>query len=725
MSVQTPEQFAQAKFAKLIADGYALTIHTYHDLSGEPVYWRARLKHPDGKKQIRPFRKSDAGYVLGEPVAPESGKLLYGLEHLASAAEVVFIVEGENKVDALVTLGLCAVTSGGANSDGAADWTPLAGRHVRLWPDYDKVGFEYVGRVASALAKLNCVITTIDLDAMNLPKKGDVIDWIEANPNATASDILALPMPALSDESGVDGTVDNSEKQSQATKVVALVRGECHLLHDESKNAYAEIKASGVAMALNSRTFRDWLTASYYGATAQSLRKQSVSEAIDTLSGLARAEGDPATTHLRCGLADGKYYVDLCEPNTARAVEVSAGVWKVVDRPPVKFVRTENMQPLPVPVAGGHINDLWPLVNIPQDCRLLTLAWLCESLRPDTPYPVLELIGEQGCGKSSTQTLLRQLIDPNACDLRAAPKTADDVYVAANVSHLISYENLSHLPAAMQDAFCTISTGGGYAKRTLYTDAEESVLVLKRPLVLNGISVCVTQQDLTDRTVSLDLPVIADRGEERELKERFKQAQPRLFGALLTLFAKSLATLPAVQISTEDRPRLIEFAKLGIAIERVTGAPLGEFMRQFKARRSEAIARTLDASPVAVCLVDWFNEQGGKDREITAKALLEELNRRKPVNTDIWPRSPRGLGDALRRAAPALREMGINCKQSGNRGGNIYWSITSKQQLNSPKQHHECHASHGEALRPDTPSMTFMTSMTLNPQVLLDDVERI
>ncbi|MDH4608557.1 hypothetical protein E8F12_08320 [Pseudomonas sp. BN102] len=50
-------------------------------------------------------------------------------------------------------------------------------------------------------------------------------------------------------------------------------------------------------------------------------------------------------------------------------------------------------------MVGHHQNDcidvLWKVANAPQGSRLLTLAWMIECLRPDTPLPVLELPGEQ------------------------------------------------------------------------------------------------------------------------------------------------------------------------------------------------------------------------------------------------------------------------------------------------------------------------------------------
>ena len=94
----------------------------------------------------------------------------------------------------------------------------------------------------------------------------------------------------------------------------------------------------------------------------------------------------------------------------------------------------------------------------------------------ETPYVVLELVGEQGSAKSKTQDVLRDFIDPNQVNLRAKPKNRESLFISAENSHLISYENLSHLQPDLQDAFCTLATGGGVGDRTLYTNKEETII---------------------------------------------------------------------------------------------------------------------------------------------------------------------------------------------------------------------------------------------------------
>ncbi len=322
--------------------------------------------------------------------------------------------------------------------------------------------------------------------------------------------------------------------------------------------------------------------------------------------------------------------------------------------------------------------DLWRLVNIPEPSRLLVLAWLCDCLRTDTPFPLIEVFGEQGSAKSTTQKILRRLIDPSACDLRAAPKTTEDIFISAGAGWIVSYENVSHLPAPMQDALCVLSTGGGFAKRKLYTDADESIISVSRPTILNGISIAVTAQDLLDRTLSIELPNITDRRETTDLWREFERLHGHLLGALLGLFAAALERLPRIKIPRDKRPRLIEFARLGMAVAEAMGRSGEEFLDQFTTCRQESIARTIDASPVATALVEWFDSRHRQGTELSLKDLLAEIESKKPTSAENWPRTPKGFGDALRRVAPALRQLGIEVRSGGKIGGVIKWHVGPK-----------------------------------------------
>ena len=106
----------------------------------------------------------------------------------------MWITEGEWCADQLSQLGIIATTSGSADSADAADWTPLANRNVIIWPDNDAVGIKYAQTVTTLLRALNCTVQWVNISALNLPAKSDCVDWLLANPHATAAEITALSL---------------------------------------------------------------------------------------------------------------------------------------------------------------------------------------------------------------------------------------------------------------------------------------------------------------------------------------------------------------------------------------------------------------------------------------------------------------------------------------------------------------------------------------------------
>ncbi|MNF62341.1 hypothetical protein D3C84_440200 [compost metagenome] len=482
-----------------------------------------------------------------------------------------------------------------------------------------------------------------------------------------------------------DEEEDTGGKKNQATILVKFVLERYELFHNPEKDVYCRDLISSEVCQLNSRQLRDRVGADYYTATGNAAREQSLKEALGTLAGLGRFKGELHDVSLRFAGADGCYVLDLAQPGSSRAVRLTPGNWKVVETPEHRFYRPESMQPLPTPVGGGSIDGLFRVANIPEAQRLLAVTWLIDCLRPDTPYPVAELLGEQGSGKSGTQEALRRMLDPNACNLRSAPKTIEDVFVSAGVCAIVSYENISHLSAPMQDSLCVIATGGGFAARTLYSNKDETIISVKRPVILNGISVSVTAQDLVDRCITLELPTITDRLESNELWYEFDRELPSLLGALLDIAAKALEILPTIRIPAEQRPRLIEFARLGMAVAIAMGKPADEFLLQFKNSRQEALSRTIDASPVAAAIVDMIDAlPWGMTAPV--KEILRSLERYRPNGCEAWPRSPKGLGDAMRRAAPALRQIGIDCECLGKgSGGVVRWAIKNRKVTAEPQ----------------------------------------
>lgn len=192
---ETPDEGARRLFGRQIEARHTFeALHCYRNKAGIPLFYRVRLKDPDGRKVIRPIHLEGGRFGFGEPPAPDSGKPLYRLPELSSDPDsMVFIVEGEHCVDEMIKRGMLATTSGSATSAEGADWDPLGGRQCVIWPDADEPGKKYAITVAKILKDRGCTVELIDVDVLGLQEKGDdCVDWFRLHPTAGKDEVLGL-----------------------------------------------------------------------------------------------------------------------------------------------------------------------------------------------------------------------------------------------------------------------------------------------------------------------------------------------------------------------------------------------------------------------------------------------------------------------------------------------------------------------------------------------------
>jgi hypothetical protein len=226
-------------------------------------------------------------------------------------------------------------------------------------------------------------------------------------------------------------------------------------------------------------------------------------EALATLEAQA-AVSSVREPVVRIGEHDRNIYVDLADERW-RAVEIDADGWRVVDNPPVAFLRPNGMRSLPEPVrpvwqAGDppSLHRLANLINVgdiqaedleerlaAQRRLKLVIGYLVACCRPHGPYPILSISGEQGSAKSFLIKALRCLIDPNRAALRRPPKTISDLELAARNSWVVALDNLSLISNELSDALCCIATGAGQSTRKFFTNGEEFLLEYCRPIAFN------------------------------------------------------------------------------------------------------------------------------------------------------------------------------------------------------------------------------------------------
>lgn len=452
--------------------------------------------------------------------------------------------------------------------------------------------------------------------------------------------------------------------------LLLAIAGGAELFHDRARTCFADVHVAGhrETWPVRSAGFRRWLTHEFYLAHRGAPNAEALQAGTSVIEARAHFDGPERATFLRVASEAARLYLDLAD-DTWRAVEIDRDGWRVVNNPPVRFRRAAGMLPIPAPIRGGSLAALGACLNFARsadgldgldgESHTLAVAWLLAALRPVGPYPMLVISGEHGSAKTTFLHTLRSIIDPSTSPLRSLPREDRDIFIAASNAHILSYDNVSAMPGWMSDTLCRLSTGGGFATRTLYTDGEETIFDATRPIALNGIEDIVSRPDLADRGLFLTLAAIPEerRRSQSQVHAEIEAQRPAILGALLDAVANGLRRLPETRLTR--LPRLADFALWSTACGDGLLWPPGAFMRAFDANRADAIEDAVAGDPVASAIRRLITTDGAWTG--TAERLMGDLVRHTGIapSPRTWPATARAMAGRIRRAAPFLRKVGI------------------------------------------------------------------
>jgi putative DNA primase/helicase len=587
----------------------------------------------------------------------------------------VVVTEGEKAADAAARLlpAFAAVTSpNGSKSCDKADWSPLRGRAVTVWPDADAAGLAFAKAVVRAATEAGATSVSTIAPPLGVQAGWDAADAESAGwDEKRTAELVASAIPANG------GVAPRPRRRRQRDDVIGAVLNTegVELWRDPSGTTYASVPVNGhtESWSLRSHGIERWLSGLYYRKTGVALPSQALEDIRRTLDIKAYEDGIQYEPFVRVGESNGRIYLDLCD-EAWRAVEITAKGWRIVERPPVKFLRSVSARPLPDPEAGDLVERLRGFVNVSNEDEFkLIVSWLVAALWPGRPFPILIVNGVQGTGKSVLCRLLRSLIDPDVAMIYAAPKDERDLVLAASNTWVQGVDNLSSVNGFLPDALCRLASGSGFRTRALHTNRDESVFSVQRPILLNGIPMLTEQADVGRRAVVINLETIPpeSRQAEGDFWMEFASVRGRILGALLEGVSRALSSIDSIQI--ERSGSMADFEKWSMAAAPAFGWTGAEFQTAYRKNQTVVVNDTFEADAVAVAIRDFimskYSEVGWEGTPTDLQIELDTATPERIRNSRSWPKTPSQLGNRIKRAQPLLEHKGfiIDRRHSGTR----------------------------------------------------------
>jgi hypothetical protein len=310
---------------------------------------------------------------------------------------------------------------------------------------------------------------------------------------------------------------------------------------------------------------------------------------------------------------------------------------------------------------------------LPNENEFRLLLTACSfALLPEKPYPIIVFEGQAGAAKTSAARIVRNTLDPNEVPVSGMPRGQDLVSCAKNNAVLV-LDNLSVLPAAVQDDLCRLATGGGMGGRRLYTNDGDASFNASRPIIMTGINALATRGDLADRALPFHLAEVVDRKTDAEIREGFAHAHPRVLAGLLDIMVAGLCRLEEVQRQRWPLGRMADFTLWGYAVAPAIGWAEDDFRLAYRATRREAQQTVIENDPIAAGILNLVHgaERQGKPWSGFLTSLWRTLTEEAgdAARAPGFPRSPEALGWALSRVIPVLGDRGIRVTRTRRSAG--------------------------------------------------------
>ena len=431
-----------------------------------------------------------------------------------------------------------------------------------------------------------------------------------------------------------------------------------HLIEADINNRYELLQ-------IGSNDFKNWAIHKL-SKRGYKINAEGMGDIINRLNARVWAIDKHIEVHARIARSKTAIYYNLCNQDGG-IVRITKDGYSITrsNHCIVKFIRSNNMTEQCRPLSDKDIGifDIQKYFNIKSTESLqLLMIYIVSCFIPQISHPILVSTGSQGAAKTTSNVLIKRLVDPSYADIVSLPKEKRDLVVQLNRGHMHFFDNIKKISAEYNDILCQASTGGYQIARQLHTDNDIVAYKLQRCLLLNGIDELTDQPDLLDRSISMRYERIADtqRLTEKEVHDKFNHDLPYFLNDIFNIVSNAMKIIDDVKL--ERLPRMADFARWGYAIAEVMGIGGDTFMNYYRSNQSGIGLELLQSNSTAMAIIDCMKQKKTWKGSVSAfRELLDNFATRRGINRNdpTWAKGDNSLSRKMAESKVNLEEQGV------------------------------------------------------------------
>lgn len=284
----------------------------------------------------------------------------------------------------------------------------------------------------------------------------------------------------------------------------------------------------------------------------------------------------------------------------------------------IYFHRNGIGSPLPMPIDGGDYLSMFAPMNLKHRHDLILVAtWPIVATIQGIPKPPLILYGPAGSTKSTMALMLKNLLAPDAQEGLKIKNNDAEIAQIIDKHDMPFFDNVTSVSQTIADLFCMAVTGGNFIKRKLFTDSDEVVYNLQKPILTTSLDIWTSAADLLDRCLFVELSFVdhASRKDKLSIIAEYNQNRGLYLDGFLKILAKTLKLCNDIHL--DNLPRMADYYKWAYAASIALGFEENDFIEAYRQSRLKGQLHSLDQDGFGRLLVKFLDSLGPQEMPST------------------------------------------------------------------------------------------------------------